>query len=64
MVRGDTVRSAKALLSRVNDIAKGAALMTSTTMTCRQIDGTANILSNTVLEQVLQDNLLAAPMPE
>ena len=31
MVRGDTVRSAKALLSRVNDIARGAALMTSTT---------------------------------
>ena len=64
MVRGDTVRSAKALLSRVNDIAKGAALMSGTTMTCRQIDGTANILSNTVLEQVLQDNLLLAPMPE
>lgn len=64
MVRGDTVRSAKALLSRVNDIARGAALMSGTTMTCRQIDGTANILSNTVLEQVLQDNLLAAPMPE
>lgn len=64
MVRGDTVRSAKALLSRVNDIARGAALMSGTTMTCRQIDGTANILSNTVLEQVLQDNLLLAPMPE
>ena len=64
MVRAETVRKAKALLARVNDIAKGAALMTGTTVTWHQLDGTADTLSNTVLEQLLYDNLVEAPMPE
>ena len=64
MVRSDTVRNAKALLKRVDNIAKGAALMTDTTVTSRQIDGTANTLSNQILEQLLYDNLCAAPLPE
>ena len=63
MVRSETVRSTKALLNRVNNIAKGAALMTDTTVTSRQIDGTANTLSNQVLEKLLHSNLLAAPLP-
>lgn len=62
MVRGQTVRKAKALLKRVDDIAKGAALMTGTTVTSRQLDGTSNTLSNPVLEQLLYENLCAAPM--
>ena len=64
MVRSDTVRNAKALLKRVENIAKGAALMTDTTVTWRQIDGTSDTLSNQVLEKVLHDNLLAAPLPQ
>ena len=64
MVRSDTVRNAKALLKRVDNIAQGAALMTETNVTCRQIDGTANTLSNQILEQLLYDSLLAAPLPE
>lgn len=64
MVRGENVRKAKALLARVENIARGAALMTDTTLSCRQIDGTASTLSNQVLEQVLYDNLLCAPLPE
>ncbi len=63
MVRGETVRTAKALLKRVDDIAQGAALMTGTTVTSRQIDGMASTLSNTVLEKLLYENLLAAPLP-
>lgn len=63
MVRGDDVRSAKALLKRVDKIAQGAALMTETTFTSRQIDGTSNTLSNHVLEQCLYDNLRQAPLP-
>ena len=63
MVRSDTVRNAKALLNRVNNIAKGAALMTDTTVSRRQIDGTSNTLSNQVLEKVIHSNLLAAPLP-
>lgn len=64
MVRAGTVRKAKALLARVNDIARGAALMSGTTVTWRQLDGTSDTLSNTVLEQLLYDNLQEAPAPE
>lgn len=63
MVRGETVRSAKALLARVDKIAQGAAMMTETTLTRRQIDGTADTLSNRVLEKLLYRNLKEAPMP-
>ena len=64
MVREETVQKAKALLKRVDNIAKGAALMTDTEVTCRQIDGTASTLSNQTIENVLHDNLVAAPQPE
>ena len=63
MVRGDSVRSAKALLARVNKIAQGAALMTETEFTTRQIDGTSDTVSNTVLEKLIYENLKQAPLP-
>ena len=64
MIRGESVRTAKNLAKRVDDIAKGAALMTGTTVTRHQIDGTANTLSNSVLEQLIHNNMENAPMPE
>ena len=64
MVREETVQKAKALLKRVDSIAKGAAMMTDTQVSCRQIDGTASTLSNQVIENVLHANLSAAPLPE
>ena len=63
MVRAETVQKAKKLLQRVNKIADGAALMTETSVSCRQIDGTASTLSNEVLEQLIFGNLHAAPLP-
>ncbi len=63
MVRSDDVRNAKRLLERVHNIARGACLMTDCTVTIRQVDGTANTLSNTVLEQLLHKHLNAAPLP-
>ena len=63
MVRGDSVRSAKALLERVNKIAQGAAMMTETAVTSRQIDGTSDTVSNTVLEKLIYENLQQAPLP-
>ncbi|MBO4937510.1 MAG: amidohydrolase [Oscillospiraceae bacterium] len=63
MVRGENVRKAKALLKRVDNIARGAALMTETQVSSRQIDGTSSTVSNEVLEQLLYDNLLAVPLP-
>ena len=64
MVRAETVRKAKELRERVDRIAQGAALMTDTTFTMRQIDGTASTLSNRVLEQVLYENMQQVPVPE
>ena len=63
MVRSDTVPHAKELLARVDKIAQGAALMTETTLARRFLDGTADIVPNAVLEQVLYNNLLDAPTP-
>ena len=63
MVRGDNVRNAKALLERVKKIAQGAAMMTETSVTTRQIDGTSDTVSNTVLEKVIYENLQQAPLP-
>ena len=63
MIREADVSKAKALLSRVNDIAKGAALMTGTSVSWRQIDGTSNTVSNTVMEKVLYENMRSAPLP-
>lgn len=64
MIRGENVTKAKALWQRVNDIARGAALMTGTEVCWKQIDGTASTLSNSVLEEALYRNLCQAPMPE
>ena len=64
MVRGETVRKAKALLERVNKIAQGAALMTETSVSMRQIDGTASILPNETLERVMYENMQQVPIPE
>ena len=63
MVRSCDVPHAKELLKRVDNIARGAALMTDTTFTRRFIDGTANPLPNLALEKVLYENLCAAPAP-
>ena len=63
MVRSETVRKAKELLHRVNNIAQGAALMTDTQVTTRQIDGTASTVSNEVLEQVMYENMQQVPIP-
>lgn len=64
MVRSHNVTEAKALLARVHNIARGAALMTDTQVRWHQIDGTASTLSNTVLEQLLQEQMEQAPLPE
>ncbi len=63
MVRSDDVRNAKKLLERVHNIARGACLMTDCTVSIRQVDGTANTLSNTVLEKLLQKHLEDNPLP-
>lgn len=63
MIREENVSKAKTLLARVNEIAQGAALMTGTTVSWKQIDGTSNTVSNTVMEKVIHENMLDAPLP-
>jgi aminobenzoyl-glutamate utilization protein B len=63
MIRGENVIKAKALLSRVEKIAEGAALMTGCSVESYQVDGTSSSLSNQILEQLLQDNLCTVPLP-
>lgn len=63
MVRGETVRRAKELLERVNRIAQGAALMTDTQVTTRQIDGTASTVCNETLERLMYENMQQVPLP-
>ena len=64
MVRSDCVRNAKKVLNRVNNIARGAALMTDTQVSIRQIDGTSSTLSNRVLEELLYQNFQNVVLPE
>ena len=63
MVRAKKVADAVALQKRVDDIAKGAALMTGTDFERIFIDGTAELLPNFALEGVLYDNMEAIGIP-
>lgn len=64
MLRSDNVPNILKLAQRVDDIAKGAALMTGTQVTRRFLDGTADVLPNAVLEQAAYEAFQAAPAPE
>ncbi len=63
MMRSDTVAKAKALTKRVEDIAKGAALMTGTTLKRRFIDGTADVVPNFTLEEAMYKNFSELELP-
>ena len=64
MVRANKVADSVKLQARVDNIAKGAALMTDTTFERVFIDGTAETLPNFVLEKVLYENMREAGVPE
>ena len=64
MVRANKVKDTVALQKRVDDIAKGAALMTGTSFERVFIDGTAELLPNFTLEKALYRNLCAAGVPD
>ena len=64
MVRAVRVADSVALQVRVDDIARGAALMTGTTFTRTFIDGTADVLPNFTLESTLYQNMVEIGVPE
>ena len=63
MVRSNHVSEAVELQKRVDDIARGAALMTGTTFEKQFIDGLADTVPNHTLESVLYRNFEALGVP-
>lgn len=63
-IRAPKLEQVRELKDRVDDIARGAALMTGTQMDIRFINSSANVVPNDVLADVMHKNLLEAPLPE
>ena len=63
MVRACRVKDTLELQERVDKIAEGAALMTGTTYERIFVDGTANLVPNSVLEEILWKNMHFSPLP-
>ena len=56
-IRAPKVTQVKKLYERMCDIAKGAALITGTTVDIRQVAAYSNVIGNDVLEEVMDKNL-------
>lgn len=63
LTRSTTKEKAKKLYDRVCDIAKGAALMSGTTVEIEFDKACSNMLSNEVLEKVLYEAMKQCPLP-
>ncbi|MDD2592520.1 MAG: amidohydrolase [Erysipelotrichaceae bacterium] len=63
MIRGGSNKETLALLKRVDQIAEAAAMMSETTMTKRFIDGSSDLISNSILEKVLYTNFKDLNLP-
>lgn len=61
LIRAPKNNQVKEIYERVNDIAKGAALMTGTKMEMQFVKACSNLVDNTVLEEILQKNLEEIP---
>ena len=57
LLRAPQTTQVQEIYERVNDIAKGAALMTGTRVEMQFVKACSNLVDNTTLEEVLQNNL-------
>lgn len=64
LIRSTDSEKVKALYDRVCKIAQGAALMTETQVEIVFDKACSNVLSNSVLEQLLYDSMCAVPLPQ
>jgi aminobenzoyl-glutamate utilization protein B len=64
MIRAPKPDQLKPIFERVVDVAKGAALMTGTTMKNQVISGASNLVFNNTIESVLQEKLEIVGGPE
>lgn len=64
LIRAPETPQVKEIYERVNDIAKGAALMTGTRLEMDFVKAASNLVPNNILEAMLYKNLNAVPIPE
>ena len=64
IVRADELADLEVLSQRVDQIARGAALMTETAVTITVLSGMSNLLGNRPLEKTLHDNLSRLGPPD
>ena len=64
LLRAPLTPRVEEMYERVNDIARGAALMTGTELEIRFIKACANVIPNNVLEEVLYRNFTEMGVPE
>lgn len=64
VLRADSIAMVQEIYERVNNIARGAALMTGTEVNIRFIKSAANLLTNWTLNRVLHENMEKTPLPE
>ena len=57
LIRAPKNSQVKEIYERVNDIARGAALMTGTKMELQFVKACSNLVDNTVMEEIMQKNL-------
>lgn len=62
-VRSPRMKEVLSLIRRVIDVARGAALMTGTSVSWDPGHGCYDVLPNSVMSDLLHENLLAAPRP-
>lgn len=64
LVRSPRLADLEGIKSRVIDCARGAAIMTGTTMEMEFVKGCSNILPNTVMEETLVESMHAVGAPQ
>lgn len=64
LLRAPVASQVQEIYERVNDIAKGAALMTGTSVEIKFIKACSNTVLNSTLEKLLFDNMNQIPLPE
>ena len=62
-VRSPRMKEVLALIRRVTDVARGAALMTGTSVSWELGHGCYDVLPNSVISDILHENLEAVPLP-
>lgn len=64
LIRGKNNKIAAEVYERVNDIAKGAALMTSTKVNIQFIKACSDVVPNDAIQRMLQEKMEAIPAPQ